>query len=287
MILRCLWLAVSLVPAGLHAGVLSPEGTIRYGAILESADPRDLQRDDAAWTAGQIRSKLSGDGALSPALLNEAKRLRNERYALLSAQDRLLINSLLSIRTGAVSVSAFNNSIVIPPRPPVPLAALKQLDFPAFLAEVRGEAAALGVPGPVLDDALTGLTLDNRVLAAESSQPERTVTFEDYLSRVVSDRRVNAGKDKLAQYSGLFGRVEAAYRIPPAMMAAIWGMESNYGQDGGEWRVIRSLATLAYAGKRPSFFRKELLEALRILAEEKISAKDLKGSWAGALGQPQ
>ena len=75
-----------------------------------------------------------------------------------------------------------------------------------------------------------------------------------------------------------------SYNVPAASIVAIWGMESNYGPNQGEMQVVRSLATLAYAGKRPSYFRGELIAALHILAKEHMSAKDLKGSWAGAAG---
>jgi len=134
---------------------------------------------------------------------------------------------------------------------------------------------------------LTGLIIDPKVLAAENTQPEHTITFEQYLSGVVSDKRVAGGRQQLAQCGAILDRVAAAYGVPAANIAAIWGMESNYGPNQGDMQVVRSLATLAYAGKRPSFFRGELIAALHILAEEHMAAKDLKGSWAGALGQPQ
>jgi membrane-bound lytic murein transglycosylase B len=175
----------------------------------------------------------------------------------------------------------------LPAAASVPAGVLAEEDFPSFLKGVRAEAAKEGVPGPVLDEALTGLTVDPKVLAAESSQPEHTITFEQYLSRVVSEKRVAGGKEMLAQHAALLEKVSAAYGLRVPYLVSIWGMESNYGPNQGSMLVIRSLATLAYAGKRPAFFRKELMASLHILADEGMLSKDLKGSWAGALGQPQ
>jgi len=104
---------------------------------------------------------------------------------------------------------------------------------------------------------------------------------------VVSDKRVAGGRAQSAQYGAILEKVFAAYQVPAPIIVSLWGMESTYGANQGDMLAVRSLATLAYAGKRPSFFRGELIAALHILADEHMAAKDLKGSWAGALGQPQ
>ncbi|HAM37080.1 MAG TPA: lytic murein transglycosylase [Elusimicrobia bacterium] len=160
-------------------------------------------------------------------------------------------------------------------------------DFQSWLRELREEASRKGVPDSVLDDALTGLTVDSRILAGQNSQPEHKKTFEDYLSATVSESRVNGGRERMSQYAAMLAKASAAYGVPAAIIVSLWGQETTYGRWTGEFSVVRSLATLAYAGRRASFFRKELIEALLILAEEKMPSRDLKGSWAGAMGQCQ
>jgi membrane-bound lytic murein transglycosylase B len=260
----------------------------RYGALFEAPAAEDLLRDHAHAVAGLVRRQLSQGAVLPPELLSEAKHIQRERYSLLDPKDRLVVDAALSLRLGGFSVPGPGLTATVAPVSAImPPEALAEEDFPAFLQGLRAEAAKDGVPQSVLNDALTGLTVDPKVLAAENSQPEHTITFEDYLSRVVSDKRVAGGKAQLAQYAAMLDKVSSAYGVPALGIVALWGMESNYGPNQGDMQVVRSLATLAYAGKRPSFFRKELIAALHILADEHMAAKDLKGSWAGALGQPQ
>jgi membrane-bound lytic murein transglycosylase B len=288
-------LALGFLPAGAAAQLSQSESSFvstalnapRYGAALEPPSTESLLRDHASGVVKQMRQQLCQDGALSPALASEAQHLQRERYSLLEPQDRALVDAALSLRLGGFSVAGPGGSVALPAPAAVPPAVLAQPDFPTFLQGVRADAAKDGVPPAVLDDALTGLTEDPKVLADENSQPEHTITFEQYLSEVVSDKRVAEGQAQMTKYAAVLGKVSAAYKVPAASIVAIWGMESNYGPNQGEMLVVRSLATLAYAGKRPSYFRGELIAALQILAKEHMAAKDLKGSWAGALGQPQ
>jgi membrane-bound lytic murein transglycosylase B len=293
----CLFgLAFSLLAPRCAAAGLS-EGEARFvraqlsapscGAMLEEPSAEDLLRDYAHGVAGQVRSRLLRGEALPPALLSEAKRLQRERSALLSSKDRAVVDAALALRLGGFSVPGPGMTATLPAAASVPAEVLAEEDFPSFLKGVRAEAAKEGVPGPVLDEALTGLTVDPKVLAAESSQPEHTITFEEYLARVVSEKRVAGGKAMLVQHAALLEKVSSVYGLSVPFLVSIWGMESNYGPNQGSMLVIRSLATLAYAGKRPAFFRKELMASLHILADEGMLSKDLKGSWAGALGQPQ
>jgi membrane-bound lytic murein transglycosylase B len=277
--------AAQLSPS--EAGFVSSALDARYGVMLEPPSSESLLRDHAHGVVDEVRRQLSQNGALSADVLSEAQHLQRERYSLLEPKDRELLDAALSLRLGGFSVAGPGVSATLPAAAPVPPAALAPPDFATFLQGVRADAAKDAVPQAVLDDALTGLTEDPKVLADENSQPEHTITFEQYLSEVVSDKRVAQGKSEVSQYSATLAKVSAAYNVPAASIVAIWGMESNYGPNQGEMQVVRSLATLAYAGKRPSYFRGELIAALHILAKEHMSAKDLKGSWAGALGQPQ
>jgi len=119
------------------------------------------------------------------------------------------------------------------------------------------------------------------------SQPEFTRPFWEYLDGLVSPERIDAGRVLLTKHRETFAAVEKAYGVDRHILAAIWGIESNYGADIGERPVIRSTATLACIGRRQDFFREEFLSALEILARGDISPDRLKGSWAGAFGPTQ
>ncbi|MBI5240539.1 MAG: lytic murein transglycosylase [Elusimicrobia bacterium] len=290
-IAACCLLAANAYAAGLSESearfVKAELSAPSYGALFEEPSAEDLLRDHAHAVAALIRARLSTGESLPPQLLSEAKHLQRARYQFMDRKDRAVVDAALALRLGGFSVPGPGLTATLPPPAAIPPEILAEEDFPAFLQGVRAEAAKEGVPGAVLDEALTGLTVDQRVLDAENSQPEHTITFEEYLGRVVSEKRVAGGKAMLAEHAGLLDRASSTYGLTPAFLVAIWGMESNYGPNQGSWLVIRSLATLAFAGKRPSFFRKELMAALHILADEGMSSRDLKGSWAGAMGQPQ
>jgi len=290
-----LWLAAGSVPASAAATLSDSEVRFvmaelsqpRPGVVLDAPSPEDLLRDHALWSVRRMRSELNESGELSPELLREAKHLQRERYALLEKNDRALLDGVLALRLGGFSVSALSIKASWPAPVALPAQVLAEPDFPAFLEAVRADAAAQGVPKAVLDEALNGLSVDQQVLAAENSTPEHTITLEQYLTAVVSEKRVSNGRLQLGSNAELLDRVSAAYHLPVPMLVSIWGMESSYGLNQGTFQVVRSLATLGFAGKRPTFFRKELLAALRILADEHMASRDLKGSWAGAMGQPQ
>src|SRR6201999_3557990 len=119
------------------------------------------------------------------------------------------------------------------------------------------------------------------------AQPEFTKSFWDYLDILVNEERIKNGRAILAQYRTTFDAVEKAYGVDRYIIAAIWGVESNYGSQIGERSVIRSTATLACIGRRQDYFREELLSALEILARGDVRPDHLKGSWAGAFGPTQ
>ncbi len=160
-------------------------------------------------------------------------------------------------------------------------------DFAAFLADLRRQARSAGIPPAVLDSALAGLHPNARVIELDRHQPEFTMTWQQYRSRIVSETRVARGRVLYAQNRPLLDRVAARYGVPGGVVMGIWGIESNYGQSTGGFNVIEALATLAWEGRRAAFFRAELMDALRILASGDITAAQMTGSYAGAMGQTQ
>lgn len=168
-----------------------------------------------------------------------------------------------------------------------PVQALETPVFATWLKDFRAEAAALGISQATLEQSLSDLEPDPEVLELDRRQPEFSQTFWAYLSRRVTPARIELGRELLAKHRPLLERIKAQYGVQPHFLVAFWGLETNFGSFTGNKPVIRSLATLAYDARRSAFFRRELLNALRIIDAGHISAAELSGSWAGATGQLQ
>ncbi|TXL72183.1 lytic murein transglycosylase [Vineibacter terrae] len=169
--------------------------------------------------------------------------------------------------------------------PIIPAAA--DAGFQTWLQGVRREALAQGVDAGTLDRAFRGVEPIPRVLELDRSQPEFKLTWQEYLDRVVSEERVARGRELARANAALLNRIGDSYGVPPKVIVALWGIESHYGTKMGTFSVVGSLATLAYNGRRPKYFRAELLAALKILAQGHITPDRMVGSWAGAMGQCQ
>lgn len=162
--------------------------------------------------------------------------------------------------------------------------------FENWKQSFRQQALAEGVLAQVFDFSLTNVTLDPQVIELDSSQPEFTRNIWDYINNATSTARIKKGRALLKQHQKNFDEIEKRYGVQREMIAAIWAMESDFGRNYGNKNVIRSLATLAYTSasqKRMDFARGELLLILKIVQTKKIEIKQLVGSWAGAMGQPQ
>ena len=168
-----------------------------------------------------------------------------------------------------------------------PIAARAQDSFGAFLASVRAEARRDGIRDATLDAAFNGIGPNQKVIDADRKQPEFTMTWARYRSFTMSDKRIARGRDAYAANRALFSAVSSRYRVDPWPIAGIWGLESNFGTDTGSYNVVEALATLAWEGRRASFFRSQLISALKILDHGDVMPSRMMGSYAGAMGQPQ
>ena len=148
-------------------------------------------------------------------------------------------------------------------------------------------ARAAGIKRETYDLAFKGMTPDPKVIEAANFQPEYKKPIGEYVDRVVSDKRVTGGKQKLEENEALLDILEKRYGVDRTIIVAIWGVESNYGTQPGDMNVIRSLATLAYYNTKASFARQQLITALKILQRGDISVEAMNGSWAGAMGHTQ
>jgi membrane-bound lytic murein transglycosylase B len=159
--------------------------------------------------------------------------------------------------------------------------------FAQWLEDLRLEARAKGIGEATLDQVLSGIKLIPRVIELDRRQPEFTLTFRQYMDRVASAARVRKGRRKLRENRPLLEEVARKYGVQPRFIVAFWGIETDFGRLTGGFPVISALATLAYDGRRSAYFRKELLNAIKIIDDGHIKAADMTGSWAGAMGQSQ
>jgi lytic murein transglycosylase len=168
-------------------------------------------------------------------------------------------------------------------------AAIRQAaaNFPNCIASLWPAAARRGVTRENFARFTAGLTPDLRLMDLMDSQPEFTKSIWDYLDILVTDARLARGREILAQYKPQFDAVERAYGVDRYVIAAIWGIESNYSTQIGDRSVVRSTATLACVGRRQDYFREEFLSALEILNRGDLRPDEMRGSWAGAFGPTQ
>jgi membrane-bound lytic murein transglycosylase B len=159
--------------------------------------------------------------------------------------------------------------------------------FPGFLTGLKAEARRAGIRSGTLENAFAGVSPNQKVLDRDRHQPEFTMTWARYRSLVITDKRITDGRHALAANRALFQQVQQRYTVSPGVIAGIWGLESSFGTGTGDFRVVEALATLAWDGRRASFFRGELMAALKILDHGDVVPGGMTGSYAGAMGQPQ
>jgi len=159
--------------------------------------------------------------------------------------------------------------------------------FASFVAGLRAESRRGGISDYTLQQALGGLQPNAKVLELDRHQPEFTMTWDRYRATRVSDQRIANGRDALRQSRAWVQAASSRFGVDSGVIVGIWGLESNYGGYTGGFGVVEALATLAWEGRRASFFRPELLSALRILDHGDVTAPRMTGSYAGAMGQPQ
>ncbi len=160
-------------------------------------------------------------------------------------------------------------------------------DFASCVANLRADAERAGISSATIDRAFTGLQPDTKVLEFQKQQPEFKTPIWDYVAGLVDEERVADGKAAMARNAGALARAEETYGVSRYMIAAIWGVESNFGAEMGGRPLVQSLSTLACMGERQNYFRSELMATLKIIDRGDIPADRLAGSWAGAFGHTQ
>ncbi len=186
---------------------------------------------------------------------------------------------------------AFNRPLTIICAAIISLAPLQQAqaapEFETWVANFKQDAKRQGISQETLDKAFVGVKPVKRIIELDRKQPEGTMTFAQYKKRVISDARIAQGQRMYREHKELLDATAKKYGVPAQYIVALWGVETSYGNNTGGFGVVTALSTLAHDGRRSSFFRKELINALKILDEGHISFENMKGSWAGAMGQNQ
>lgn len=158
--------------------------------------------------------------------------------------------------------------------------------FEAWLAEFKAEARAKGI-APSAIAALNAVTLDQNVINSDRRQGVFSQGFLEFSDRMVAKYRLERGQALMAKHKALFDKVEAEFGVPAPVIVAFWGLETDFGANNGKLSTLRSLATLAYDCRRPDKFRAELFDALRIIERGDLKPEEMRGPWAGEIGQTQ
>lgn len=165
--------------------------------------------------------------------------------------------------------------------------AISPAPFPEWLQGVREEALARGISPATIASALSDITPVEQILQRDRSQAEFKETLDQYIARRIGVPTIRLGRQMRTTHAAILDKVSAQYKVPTEALVAVWGLESNFGRFSGVRPLMPTLATLAYDPRRGAMFRSQLFDALAILDAGHIELARLKGSWAGAMGQPQ
>ncbi len=155
------------------------------------------------------------------------------------------------------------------------------------VAGLKRDVIRAGAPARLADAALSGVAFDEKVVRFSRTQPEYVTPIWDYMAFLVDPQRITDGRVMLKKYDSTLRAVERAYGVDRYIVAALWGIESDYGHVHGEFFLPHGLANIICAGRNPGYFTRELATALKLVAAGDVRLADLKGSWSGAFGQTQ
>lgn len=160
--------------------------------------------------------------------------------------------------------------------------------FGRWLEAMKGQAARQGISQSAIDRALAGVSYDPTVIRLDRSQRSFKLSFEQFYARRVGSALMRRAQERLARHRAVFDRIEKQYGVPREIVVAIWGLETNFGADtSGRFSIVRSLATLAYDCRRSAFFTPQFLDSIRIVQRGDMAPAQLRGGWAGEIGQTQ
>ena len=159
--------------------------------------------------------------------------------------------------------------------------------FASWLESFKREAVTQGISQKTIASALTGVNYDPDIVSRDRKQGVFQQSFEQFSGRMVSTDRLKKGANMLKRYGSMLGRIEQQFGVPGSVIVAIWGLETDFGANLGKFPTLRSLASLAYDCRRSELFQAELLDALRIVERGDMTPDEMRGAWAGEIGQTQ
>jgi lytic murein transglycosylase len=160
-------------------------------------------------------------------------------------------------------------------------------DMGEFLAGVKAEAVASGIPAASVDEALAGARLDKKVLGMDRGQGVFRQTFLEFSKRTVSQARLDIGRRKMKEHADTFAKAEADYGVPAAVVTAFWALETDFGAVQGDFNTRNALVSLAHDCRRPELFRPQLMSLIKMVADGDLDPQTSTGAWAGEIGQVQ
>lgn len=199
----------------------------------------------------------------------------------------LLGSSLMAMTSVQAELIINGRTVTVEPTTPILKNVTTNNDFQRCLADLRPQALAKGVSAATYDRYTQNLVPDYSILEKLNYQPEFSTPIWDYLSGLVDEERVQQGQQKLQQHRATLNQVAAKYGVPAETVVAVWGVESNFGQNFGTYPLLQSLGTLSCEGRRQNYFRGEFFATMRLLQRGDVEESQLKGSWAGAFGHTQ
>jgi len=164
---------------------------------------------------------------------------------------------------------------------------LSEEGFAQYVIQLKKEALAQGFPSSLIDTSFAQIKFHKRAVKADRKQPENVETLDTYLPKRVPNWKIEKARTLYKKHQKTLVEIGEKYNVQPRFIVALWGLETNFGKFSGGYNVISALSTLAYEGRREVFFKKQLWAALTILEQDHIKIDDMKGSWAGAMGQNQ
>lgn len=159
--------------------------------------------------------------------------------------------------------------------------------FEKWLGDIQQEAVARGISPQAVRQGLSGVTFDQSIINRDRGQGVFKQSFAQFAGRMVSPARLKGGAAMLKRHAGTLSQIEQRYGVPGPILVAIWGLETDFGAVKGKLPVIRSVATLAYDCRRSEFFQAHLFDALRIVDRGDLTPDEMRGAWAGEMGQTQ
>ena len=160
--------------------------------------------------------------------------------------------------------------------------------FNAWLENFKSQARSSGISQATIDRALVGVNYDPAVISRDRSQKSFKLSFEEFYKRRVGTYLINSARTQMKRNAALLASIEKRYGVPQEILVSIWGLETNFGRDGaGKYSIIQSIATLSYDCRRSAFFSEHLMAALRIVQRNDMRPEDMRGGWAGEIGQVQ